>query len=117
VLPSTQAIKTEIFDRRNGEQSSICTAEILSRPCLLRVKSGHDGANLRCLLYPRKQTSSFYEHTDFRPSLISIATVTKHPAKWLVFHTSRPPKADIAEYDWDVRFVPLTDISMLLSSR
>jgi len=31
--------------------------------CPLWVISGHDGANMRCLLYPRKQTSSFYEYT------------------------------------------------------
>jgi hypothetical protein len=24
-----------------------------------------------------------------------------------------PPKADIAEYDWDVRFVPIADIGQL----
>src|SRR5262249_12271738 len=29
----------------------------------LWVISGHDGANMRCLLYPRKQTSSVYEYT------------------------------------------------------
>ena len=44
---------------------------------------------------PPKADISFYEHTDFRPSLISIATVTKRPANPLIFCTSRPPKADI----------------------
>jgi hypothetical protein len=24
-----------------------------------------------------------------------------------------PPKADVAEYDWDVRFVPKTDIAVV----
>jgi len=53
---------------------------------------------------PPKADISFYEHTDFRPSLISIASATKRPDNPLFFRTSRPPIADIAERDRDVRF-------------
>src|SRR6202040_3864733 len=35
---------------------SVCTAAILTRPCPLWVKSGHDAIKLRCPLYPRKRT-------------------------------------------------------------
>jgi hypothetical protein len=59
---------------------------------------------------PPKADSSFYEHTDFRPSLISIATVIKRPANPLIFCTRRPPKADIGSTCQDVRFVPQADM-------
>jgi hypothetical protein len=39
--------------------SAICLqASVLGRSCPLWVKSGHGGFNLRCPLYPRKQTSA-----------------------------------------------------------
>jgi hypothetical protein len=44
---------------------------------------------------PPKADISFYEHTDFRPSLIPIASATKCPDNPVFFRTSRPPKADI----------------------
>jgi hypothetical protein len=42
-----------------------CKAAILNRSCPLWVKSGYDGANLRCPLSPPKQTS-----TPLRPFLL-----------------------------------------------
>ena len=41
---------------RNGAQGSSCTAAILSRECLLWVRSGHAALKFRCPLYPRKRT-------------------------------------------------------------
>jgi hypothetical protein len=60
---------------------------------------------------PPKADISFYEHTDFRPSLISIATVTKRPDNPLIFRTSRPPKADIPQHRLDVRYVPQAEVA------
>jgi hypothetical protein len=57
---------------------------------------------------PPKADISFYEHTDFRPSLISIASATKRPDNPLIFCTSRPPKADIGESDWACKGVLLS---------
>src|SRR5262249_125076 len=52
-------------------------------------KSGHRSTSNRCPLYPQKRT------------LLRVGAMS-----------ALPPKADIAESDWHVRFVPKADITV-----
>jgi hypothetical protein len=47
------------------------------------------------------------------PKPLMSALGQKRTLKHLQSMSALPPKADIAEYDWDVRFVPKADIGTL----
>ena len=61
---SIHAIKTEIYDLRNGRRWSICTAEILSYSCLRWVKLGPGAMSAQCPDYPRKRRCSGHQWTS-----------------------------------------------------
>ena len=62
------------------------------------IKSRHDDVSARCLLYPHKQTLEL--------SLEMSALCQKRTSEHVRVMSALPPKADIAESECNVRYVP-----------
>src|SRR5262249_24518454 len=63
------------------EKGSVCAAIILSRGCLLWVKSGHWSTTASCPLYPRKRTSEPARVLPSAHQLRQLGDVGRDPSR------------------------------------